>query len=132
MSPQRRAAIVLAGGFRMNRKGTALVLLLGLSTIAPLHGAPAPSGPSIIAISSTSGLYEDFATQTAGLLENGVPGNRLGGLGSGLTWMGGDLFLALPDRGPNAVPFNSCTDDTVSYINRFHTLHMTLAPADPA
>jgi hypothetical protein len=87
--------------------------------------------PKLIAISSTSGLYEDFATQTAGLLENGVPGNRFGGIGSGLTYIGGDLFLALPDRGPNAVAFNPCTDDTVTYINRFQTMHMTLAPADP-
>src|SRR5476649_594092 len=60
--------------------------------------------PKIIAISSTNGLYEDFATQTAGLLENGVPGNRLGGLGSGLTYIGGDLFLALPDRGATPSP----------------------------
>jgi Esterase-like activity of phytase len=87
--------------------------------------------PKVIAISSISGLYEDFATQTAGLLENGVPGNRLGGLGSGLTYIGGDLFLALPDRGPNAVSFNPCTDDTVAYVNRFHTFHMNLSPADP-
>ena len=87
--------------------------------------------PTLIAISSISGQYEDFATETAGLLENGVPGNRFGGLGSGLTWIGGNRFLALPDRGPNAVPFNPCTDDTVAYINRFHTMHMTLAPADP-
>src|SRR5215468_4466365 len=87
--------------------------------------------PVLIATSGISGQYEDFATETAGLLENGVPGNRLGGLGSGLTWMGGNLFLALPDRGPNAVPFNLCTDDTVTYINRFETMHMTLAPADP-
>src|SRR5215813_14132340 len=83
--------------------------------------------PTLIAISSISGQYEDFATETAGLLENGVPGNRFGGLGSGLTWIGGNRFLALPDRGPNAVSFNPCTDDTVAYINRFHTMHMTLA-----
>src|SRR5262249_32660401 len=88
--------------------------------------------PTLIAISSISGLYEDFATETAGLLENGVPGNRLGGLGSGLTWMGGDLFLALPDRGANAVPFIPCTDDPVPYPNPSPPLHTTLAPADPA
>src|SRR5262249_7225814 len=82
--------------------------------------------PTLIAISSISAEYEDFATQTAGLLENGVPGNRLGGIGSGMTWIGGNRFLMLPDRGPNAVSFNPCTDDTVSYINRFQTVHMTL------
>jgi hypothetical protein len=29
------------------------------------------------------------------------------------------------------VAFNPCTDDTVSYINRFHTLHLSLSPSDP-
>src|SRR5262249_884471 len=75
--------------------------------------------------------YEDFATQTARPLENGVPGNRLGGLGSGLTYIGNNTFLALPDRGPNAVPFNTCDDDTASYINRFHTMPMNLSASDP-
>jgi hypothetical protein len=89
------------------------------------------SEPVLIAIGTISGFYEDFATNTAAPLENGVAGNRLGGLGSALAYLGGDFFLALPDRGPNAVVFNPCTDDTVSYINRFHTVHMTLAPASP-
>ena len=61
-------------------------------------------------------------------LENGVPANLLGGLGSGIAYVSGDTFLALPDRGPNAVSFNPLVDDTVSYINRFHTVRMNLAP----
>ena len=89
------------------------------------------AGPVLIAIGTISGFYEDFATQTAAPLENGVRGNRLGGMGSGLAYLGGDFFVALPDRGPNAVLFNPCTDDTVSYINRFHTVHMSLSPSDP-
>jgi Esterase-like activity of phytase len=109
---------------------TALALLMLLVPI--MHATPPPAGPTIIAIGSISGLYEDFATPTAGLLENGVPGNRLGGLGSGLAYAGGHVFIGLPDRGPNAVKYNSCVDDTVSYINRFQTLHMTLAPVAPA
>jgi hypothetical protein len=87
--------------------------------------------PTLIAVGSISGLYEDFATQTSGLLANGVPGNRFGGIGSGLAYLGGDWFLALPDRGPNAKPYEPCLDDTVSYINRFHTMHMNLSPSDP-
>ena len=87
--------------------------------------------PTLVAIGSVSGLYEDFATQTAAPLANKVPGNRLGGIGSGLTYLGDDWFLALPDRGPNAVPYNSCLDDTVAYINRFHTFHLSLSPSDP-
>jgi hypothetical protein len=62
----------------------------------------------------------------SGTLENGLPANILGGLGSGLTYAGGNTFLAVPDRGPNATPYNSKVDDTVSYINRFHTLTLSL------
>src|SRR5262249_29721294 len=80
------------------------------------------AGPSLIAIGTISGFFEDFATETSAPLENGVRGNRLGGMGSGLAYIGGDYFLALPDRGPNAVSFNPCDDDTVSYINRFNTV----------
>jgi hypothetical protein len=61
-------------------------------------------------------------------LENGVNADLLGGLGSGLTYVSGNTFLAIPDRGPNAVPFNSAVDDTASYIARFHTVHMNLQP----
>jgi hypothetical protein len=62
-------------------------------------------------------------------LENGLPGDILGGLGSGLAHAGGDIFLAVPDRGPNATSYNSAVDDTSSYISRFHTLEMTLKPS---
>ena len=87
--------------------------------------------PVLIAIGSINGQYEDFATETAGRLPNNVPGNRLGGIGSGLAHLGGDWFVAIPDRGLNAVPYNACMDDTVSYINRFHTMHLSLSPSDP-
>jgi hypothetical protein len=59
-------------------------------------------------------------------LENGVAGNLLGGIGSGFAWAGGNTFLALPDRGPNATPYNSAVSDTVSYISRFQTVTMNL------
>lgn len=112
----------------MSRRKVASTFLISLLFFAQLsYGAD----PVLIAIGDVSGLYEDFATQTAGPLENKVPGNRLGGLGSGLAYLGGDWFLALPDRGPNAVSYNACMDDTVSYINRFHTFHMGLSPSDP-
>ena len=86
---------------------------------------------NLIAIGSIDGSYEDLATQTAAPLENGVPGNRLGGIGSGLAYAGGTTFLALPDRGPNANAYNPLVDDTVSYIDRFHTFKLSLAPSDP-
>ena len=109
----------------MNVRG-AIVCVALAAGVAPTAGA---AEPVIVAIGSISGQYEDFATQTAAPLENGVPGNRLGGLGSGLAHLGGDWFVALPDRGPNAVPYNTCMDDTASYIVRFHTLHLSLAPS---
>jgi hypothetical protein len=52
----------------------------------------------------------------------------LGGLGSALTYASDNTFLTLPDRGPNAFPFDSNIDDTASYINRFHTISMELVP----
>jgi hypothetical protein len=74
---------------------------------------------------STAGSYTDLSGLTT-TLENGVPANLLGGLGSGLAWGAGNTFLALPDRGPNAVSYDSLVDDTVTYIPRFHTVTMDL------
>jgi hypothetical protein len=77
---------------------------------------------------SRGGYYKDLSGLN-NTLENGVPANLLGGLGSGIAYLSGDTFLALPDRGPNAVSFNPLVDDTVSYIARFHTVEMHLQPA---
>ena len=77
--------------------------------------------------SSSAGAYTDLSGLN-GTLENGVSHSLLGGLGSGLAYVSGDRFLAVPDRGPNAVPFNAAVDDTASYINRFHTIEMNLQP----
>ncbi|WLT30361.1 esterase-like activity of phytase family protein [Geothrix sp. PMB-07] len=104
--------------------------LLPLLLVA-LAAAQAQAQVKLIAIGSLSGQYEDLAHVTAPALENGIPGNRLGGLGSGLAYAGGTTFLALPDRGPNAKAYNSAVDDTASYIPRFHTLDLSLAPSDP-
>ena len=87
-----------------------------------------PRTPSdLIAVGTISGTYEDLATETAFPLENGVAGNRLGGMGSGLAYAGGTTFLR-----PNANPYHALVDDTVSYIVRFQTLNLSLAPTpDP-
>lgn len=92
--------------------------------------AAAQADIDLIAIGSIDGSYEDLSSQTAAPLENGIAGNRLGGIGSGLAYAGGATFLALPDRGPNAKPFNGNVDDTVSYIARFQTLNLSLAPSE--
>lgn len=83
----------------------------------------------LVAVGGLSGHDTDLSSQTAAHLENGEPGNLLGGLGSGFAYAGGSTFLALPDRGPNAVPYNTGASDTASYINRFQTIQMVLTPS---
>jgi hypothetical protein len=111
----------------LNRKNFSMKYLASL-VFASSVLAPFAHAVDLIAIGSMSGVYEDFATATSAPLENGIPGNRFGGIGSGLAYAGGTTFLALPDRGPNANPYNSAVDDTVSYICRFQTLNLSLAP----
>src|SRR5215813_2634948 len=77
--------------------------------------------------SSSAGPNADLSG-LANILENGAPANLLGGFGSGITWAGGNTFLAVPDRGPNALGWASSLDDTASYIERFHTIQMDLEP----
>ena len=76
---------------------------------------------------SRAGSFADVSGLTYPL-ENGVPANSLGGFGSAIAYASGNTFLALPDRGPNAVTFDAAIDNTASYINRFHTITMDLEP----
>jgi hypothetical protein len=104
--------------------------LLAAAVVAAMPLLNAHAGIQLIATSSTSGASQDLSNDTSGPLENGVPGNRLGGLGSAIAYAGGDTFLMLPDRGPNAVSGYGGTniDFTVSYINRFQTYSLRLLP----
>jgi hypothetical protein len=96
--------------------------------VATACAAPGAHAVDLIATGSLAGTLLDKATGAgAALLENGVAGNLLGGLGSGLAWAGGTTFLGLPDRGPNAVPWNAAVADTTSYIPRFQTLTLALS-----
>lgn len=104
------------------------ILPLVLASIFVMPAAHA--AVDLIAIGGLSGHAQDRANETAGGLENGVAGNLLGGIGSGLTYAGGNTFLALPDRGPNALAYNSAVSDTTSYIDRFHAIRMDLAPSE--
>lgn len=94
--------------------------------------AGASAAPQLLAIGtltgSSAGAGVDLSGQT-GALENGVPGNALGGIGSGIAYAGNNVFLAVPDRGPNAVAYNAALDNTSSYISRFETIRMTLTPS---
>src|SRR4051812_44726671 len=101
-----------------------IVALLGTLLIGPHVGY----GQSLIATGTLDASGPDLSPQTAKPLENGAPGNLFGGIGSGLAFAGGDRFIAVPDRGPNALPYNDCIDDTTSYITRFHDLRLRLVP----
>ncbi len=109
------------------------IVLRSAISLALLSAALVPVAHAdieLIAIGSISGTYTDMATETGTTLESGVLGNRLGGLGSGLAYAGGNTFVSLPDRGPNALSYNAAVDDTTSFIPRFHTLSMNLAPSE--
>lgn len=86
----------------------------------------AQATPSLIALGTLSGTTD--LSSFSGVLENGVDHqNVLGGMGSGLAWAGGNTFLALPDRGPNATAYNPLVDNTTSYISRYQTLSLNLS-----
>jgi len=104
---------------------TVAVLVLGVAAVS------AHAATDLIALGALTSSRAGYYTDLSGLnytLENGVQANLLGGLGSGIAWASGNTFLALPDRGPNAVAFDPLIDDTVSYVARFHTVSMDLEP----
>lgn len=106
---------------------TLIALAIGAFTIPQAQAQTLP----VLAIGtldqSRAGSFEDLSGLTY-TLENGVRANELGGFGSAITYASGDTFLALPDRGPNAVEFDDAIDNTASYVNRFHTIKMQLVP----
>jgi hypothetical protein len=91
-------------------------------TFLPLTAA----STELIAIARIDANQADQAAQSAAPLENGLPGNLLGGIGSGLTYVGANAYLTIPDRGPNATPYAAAVDNTTSYIPRFHTVKLKL------
>ena len=100
------------------------ITLLPLLISACFISTAVQASPVLIAVGTLRGT-SDLSGLT-GAMENGLSGNTLGGLGSGLAWAGGNTFLATPDRGPNATAYNSLVDDTTSYISRFQTLTLSL------
>lgn len=90
--------------------------------------------PTLIAVGSLTESRAGANADLSGLtysLENQAAANLLGGLGSAITYDSGKKFVLLPDRGPNAVTFDTLIDNTVSYVNRFHTVQMEV-DANPA
>ena len=104
-----------------------LVCTFALSSVVGLRAQTFPLLATGTLNETRAGEWADVSGLTY-TLENGVPANYLGGFGSAITYVGGNDFLALPDRGPNAVEFNDAVDNTVAYVNRFHTIHLNLTP----
>lgn len=105
----------------MTFKTVSLAAALALGSIVCTPAAAI----DLIAIGKLPGTGSDYSGLSS-TLENGVRADLLGGIGSGLAWAGGSTFLALPDRGPNAVAWNTSIDNTSSYVPRFHTLNLEL------
>lgn len=112
---------------RLTRLAHAAALVALAFSFAPAHAVG-----TLIAIGSLSGSSAGADTDLSGLsgnLENGLRGDLLGGIGSGLAWAGGNVFLALPDRGPNATVYNPLVDNTTGYVARFHEVTLNLSAA---
>src|SRR5574343_1509041 len=106
----------------MHKKYSAAALMLAVS-------ASAWAAPILVATGSLGGSIDKSGL--TGVLENGVDASAvLGGMGSGLAWAGGNTFLALPDRGPNATAWNAAVDNTTSYISRFQTVSLALTASN--
>jgi len=102
---------------------------IAASILAPL--SPALAAPVLLATGTLNGSAAGAGVDLSGLtgaLENGVPGNALGGIGSGLAWAGGNSFVAVPDRGPNATSYNAAVDNTSSYVARLQNVTLALTP----
>ena len=106
------------------------IAVLASIAVAQLSVLPANAAPILLGVGSISGTTSDLSGLTD-TLANGKAHNLLGGMGSGLAYAGGNTFLALPDRGPNATTYTggATIDNTVSYIERFHELTISLAPS---
>jgi len=107
--------------FKQNSK-IILLVLLAISLQVPIANAT----PVLLGIGSLPGSGSDLSGLT-GTLESGISTNLLGGMGSGFAYAGNNTFLALPDRGPNALAYTggSAVDNTTSYISRFHTMGLS-------
>ena len=101
------------------------------SALLALAAQSQAAEPVLIGMGSLSSSQSDLSGLNYSL-ESGIAANQLGGVGSALAWAGGNTFLALPDRGPNAAAwlnntaFGATVDNTTSFISRFHTLQLNL------
>lgn len=111
------------------RRSSAFRVAFLLSAVSLSFAAPAKAEVSLLAVGVLSG--DSDLSGLTGSLESGVAADVLGGLGSAFAYAGGDTYIALPDRGPNALAYTNGAnvDNTTSYINRFQTVSLNLAPS---
>src|SRR5262245_25969783 len=104
----------------MHRHRLLGALLVGSLAASAAHATDLIAIGSLTPASDMSGL--------TGVMENGLPADVFGWVGSGFAWAGGSTFFALPDRGPNATAWTggAGVDNTTTFISRFHTVTLIL------
>ena len=130
--PEQKVVVVITTTNYNERQPHKITIKLLTEKILPallalLLAAPAANAtPILLGIGSFSSAASDKSGLT-GTLESRVAANLLGGMGSGLAYAGNNTFLALPDRGPNALAYagGSSVDNTTSFISRFNTIGLT-------
>ena len=112
-------------------KQASVRIALTVFTLGLIIGSQSQAQTKLLAVGTLDQSRAGSFADLSGLkynLENGAPANLLGGFGSAIAYASGNTFLAVPDRGPNAIEFDDAIDNTASYINRFHTITMNLQP----
>ena len=107
-----------------------LLFVITVSALLSAHALAAPARPPIESIGSGS-IAGDHADRSKlpGNLEDGTPADRLGSWGSGIAYTGrDDLYVVLPDRGPNASTDRPSVDNTTSYPARVELLRIVVSP----
>ena len=107
--------------------------LLSVITVVALlsAGDRSVAAPPPIALVGTGSIAGNRAdrSQLTGKVEDGTPANRLGAWGSGIAYTGkDDLYVVLPDRGPNGSSYKPSVDDTTSYPARVQLLRIVVNP----
>lgn len=94
--------------------------------ICALAISSANAAVSLLGVGSIPATATDLSGLT-GTLESGTAKNLLS-VGSGLAYTGlGTRYIAIPDRGPNAIAYNAAVDDTTSFQARMHEVEVVVS-----
>lgn len=106
-------------------KGVGFGVLAASMVAASVMGSRAQAAATFVG----SAFLPPSATDVSGLsgtLEDGSPENLLS-FGSGITYSGsGNLYYALPDRGPNALKYDANVDNTTSWKTRYEKMQIVV------